>query len=97
MVQVKPIIRKIRKLDRMMEIIKSMKKPQITYILNNRSINPTIEIQAQATDGICLYQFYNAIGFSDNKFIEELRSMPREYFKEINKFKGYKKNVITRN
>jgi hypothetical protein len=67
------IIRKIKTLDRMIEIIRSMREPQVhTYFFNEEGKEkgiPQLKIKANAKNGVCEYIYIHSgiLGLSEAK------------------------------
>ena len=86
------IARKPHSLQRFIEIIRSMRKPQISYQIEvDPFSNPytqlhRINILAVNEGGICEYSGTYIIEDEDNKYVHFLRSMHGIFFKPIDTF-----------
>ncbi len=69
------IIRKVDNALRMMEIINSMKKPQIKYQIERCQDYTRVNLAAINENGICLYKYYKEMRAWDTDYINDQRAM----------------------
>ena len=75
------IIREISTFKRMLDVIYSMRLPQVKYQIERSTFGQILKIHAQNQKGICLYVFEKELSNKDKEHIGVLESMNQNMLK----------------
>ena len=69
------IIREISTFKRMLDVIYSMRLPQVKYQIERSTFGQVLKIHAQNQKGICLYVFEKELSNKDKEHIGVMKAM----------------------